>query len=109
MRRMFELRKKCGKSEQGTFNIEVYEQVSNLLCLCVHHYEGRDESVETEDLGENEDQNHANVQFGLLRRPTNTRITNNANGHTGRQTRQTDCQTSAQIHKVLKLYHKFSM
>ena len=40
----------------------------------------------TQDFSENENQNHSNVESGLLGCPTDTSITDNTNGKTARST-----------------------
>lgn len=57
--------------------------------------DGDDQTVQTQDFGENEDQNHTDKQSGLLGGTTDTGVTDNADGETGGQTREADRKTSA--------------
>ena len=56
-----------------------------------------DQTVETQDLSEDEDQDHTDVETRLLGCTANTSVTNNTDRKTGSQTRQTDAQTSSQM------------
>lgn len=58
---------------------------------------GDNETVETQDFGENENQNHTNEQTGLLGSTTDTGVTDNADSETGSKTGKTNRQTSAQL------------
>lgn len=93
---------------------------ARVVRLGVEH-QGNNETVKREHFGENENENHRHEHTWLLvvekgkavlknrqrtrkrgegraylRRATDTSITDNTNGHTGGQTRQTDRQTSAE-------------
>ncbi len=48
--------------------------------------DGDDEAVETQDLCENEDQNHADKQSRLLRCASHTRVAHYTDGIAGRET-----------------------
>lgn len=50
--------------------------------LDVHHDQGGNETVQTQDLGENQDQNHTDVQFWLLGSSSDTGVTDDTNGKT---------------------------
>jgi hypothetical protein len=54
-------------------------------------------AVLTQDFGENENQNHANEQTGLLSGSTDTSITNNADGEASSKTGETDGKTSTEL------------
>ena len=49
-----------------------------------------DETVETQDLGEDENEDHADIETRLLSCASNARVTDDADRETGRQTRQAD-------------------
>lgn len=55
--------------------------------LDVHHDQGGNETVQTQDLGENQDQNHTDVQFWLLGSSSDTGVADDTNGKTSCQTR----------------------
>lgn len=55
--------------------------------LDVHHDQGGNETVQTQDLGENQDQNHTDIQFWLLGSSSDTGVTDDTNGKTSCQTR----------------------
>merc|ERR1712107_659670 len=59
--------------------------------------QSNDQTVETESLRENEDQNHTDEKLGLLSSGTNTSVTNNTNSNTSGKTRETDTKTSTQV------------
>lgn len=61
------------------------------------HQQGDDESVKTQDFGENEDENHADEETGLLSGASDASVTNNADGESGSQTRKADGQTSSEL------------
>lgn len=56
----------------------------------------------TQDFGENENENHADEETGLLSSSTDTSVTNDADGKPGGQTGQTDGQTSTKLDEVGK-------
>lgn len=58
------------------------------------------ETVETQDFGENEDKNHSDEETRLLSESTDTGITDNSNGETGSETGKTDRQTSTELNKA---------
>ena len=64
------------------------------------HEEGNDETVETQDFGENENKNHADEETGLLSSSSNTSITNNTNGKTGSETSKSDGETSTELNET---------
>ena len=51
----------------------------------------------TQDFGENEDKNHADEQPRLLSGTSDTSITDDADGETGRKTSEADGETSAEL------------
>lgn len=56
-----------------------------------------DEAVKTENLGENEDKDHADVEAGLLGRAADTGVTDDADGEAGGETGKTDGQAGAEL------------
>jgi hypothetical protein len=64
------------------------------------HEQGNNETVKTQNFGENENQNHSDEKAGLLRGSSDTSITNNTNGETGGKTSKTDGQTSAELNEA---------
>lgn len=63
-------------------------------CLFRVQVDGDDQTVQTQDFGEDENQNHTDEQSGLLGRTADTGVTDDADGETGGQTREADSQTS---------------
>lgn len=63
------------------------------------HKESDDETVETQDFGENEDKNHADEKSRLLSGSSYTCITNDTNGETSSQTSQTHRKTRTELNK----------
>lgn len=61
------------------------------------HQKGDNQAVQTQNLGENENQDHADEQSRLLGSTAHTGVTDNADGETGGQTGQTDGQTSTEL------------
>lgn len=59
--------------------------------------QGHNQTVQTQDFGENQNQKHTDKQTGLLRGASDTSVTHNANGEAGGKSRQTDRQTSTQL------------
>lgn len=51
--------------------------------LCVE-IDGDDEPVQTQDLGEDEDQDHSDEETGLLSRASDPRVSHDADGEPGR-------------------------
>merc|ERR1712146_587436 len=64
--------------------------------------EGNNETVETKDLSENENQNHADEKLGLLNGTTDTRVTNNTNGETSGKTGDTDGETGTKVDEAVE-------
>jgi hypothetical protein len=64
------------------------------------HEQGHDETVQTQDFGENEDQNHSDEQPGLLGGSSDTSVTDNSDGKTSSHTRETDGETSTELDEV---------
>jgi len=64
--------------------------------------EGNNETVETKDLSENENQNHADEKLGLLSGTTDTRVTNNTNGETSGKTGDTDGETGTKVDEAVE-------
>ena len=61
--------------------------------------DGDDETVEPEDLCENEDEDHSHEQSRLLRGPAHARVAHDADGVAGRETGQTDGQTGTEMNE----------
>lgn len=59
--------------------------------------DGDDEPVQTQYLGENEDQDHTDEQPGLLRRTADTGITDDAYGETSGKTRESYSETGTKV------------
>jgi hypothetical protein len=64
------------------------------------HEQGNDETVQTQDFGENENQNHSDEQPGLLRGSSHSSVTDNSDGKTSSHTRETDGKTSTELDEV---------
>mmetsp|Transcript_4892 Transcript_4892/g.8352 ORF Transcript_4892/g.8352 Transcript_4892/m.8352 type:complete len:200 (+) Transcript_4892:138-737(+) len=62
--------------------------------------QGHNQTVQTQSLGENQNQNHTNKQLLLLADRTDTGITDNSNRHTSRKTRQSTAKTGRQMRKA---------
>ena len=62
--------------------------------------DGDDEPVETQHLGEDKDEDHADEEPGLLGGATDTSITDDADGVACRQGGQTHCQTRTQMQEA---------
>ena len=59
--------------------------------------ERNDETVQTENLGENEDENHADEELGLLAGTPDTTVANNADGVARGETRDADGEARAEV------------
>lgn len=66
--------------------------------------EGDDEAVQTEHLSEDEDEDHADKEAWLLRRPPHSRVSHNADGKTGSQSAQADAQPRPQVQETPNTY-----
>jgi len=64
------------------------------------HEQGDNQTVKTQDFGENQNQNHADEETGLLSSSSNTSITNNTNSETSGKTSKTDGQTSTELNEA---------
>lgn len=62
--------------------------------------DGDDETVQSEDLGEDQYENHADEQPRLLGRPSDARITHDPDGEPGGQAGETHGQTRAEVHET---------
>ena len=62
--------------------------------------DGDDEPVETQHLGEDKNEDHADEEPGLLCGATDASITDDADGVAGRQSGQTYCQTRTQMQEA---------
>lgn len=63
------------------------------------HEKSDNQPVKTQDFSENENQNHSDVEAGLLGSSTNTGVTDNTNSETSGQTGQTDRKTSTELNE----------
>ena len=71
--------------------------------------DGHNQSIKTKDLGEDKDQNHSYEQSRLLGRTSNSGITHNADGVTGCETREADCESGSEVDKSTeKKIYRFS-
>jgi hypothetical protein len=61
-----------------------------------------DQAVQTQSLSKDKNKNHADEQLGLLSGSANTSITNDADGHAGSQTSQTDREARSQMGKTIE-------
>lgn len=75
-----------------------------MCCLTLHvgtglgvEQKSNNETVKTQNFGENENQNHTNEKSGLLCGSSNTGVTNNANSEAGSETGESDGQTSTEL------------
>jgi hypothetical protein len=64
--------------------------------------EGNDETVKTQDLSENQDQNHSDEEPGLLGSSTHTGISNNTDSKTGGKSSKSDTETSTHVNETTK-------
>lgn len=78
----------------------LWEDTKNAAALLRIQVDGDDEAIETQDLGENEDEDHAHKQSRLLRSTTNSNITNYADGVPGREAWKADCKACSQMHEA---------
>lgn len=70
---------------------------SNILSGSGVQQQSNNQTVQTQDFGENQDQKHTDEQSWLLGVTSDTSVTDNTNGKTSSQTGQTDSQTSTQL------------
>lgn len=63
--------------------------------------ETNDETVQSQSLGENEDENHTSEEEGLLSVGANSSVSDDTNGHTGSETSQTDRETRSEMSESL--------
>jgi hypothetical protein len=66
------------------------------------HEKGDDETVQTQNFGENENENHSDEKPGLLGSSAHTSITNDSDSEASSHTRETDGETSAELDEVGK-------
>jgi predicted metal-dependent peptidase len=64
--------------------------------------ESNNQTVETKSFAENENQNHADEQLGLLTVGAHTSVTDNADSETGSQSRETTRKTGSQVGKAVE-------
>jgi hypothetical protein len=64
------------------------------------HEQGDDESVKTQDFGENENENHSDEQPGLLSGSSDTSIADNSDGKSSSHTRETDGETGTELNEA---------
>lgn len=62
--------------------------------------EGDNEPVQTQDLGENQDEDHAHEKPGLLGRSPHAGVAHDADGKAGRQAAQAHAQPGAQVEET---------
>lgn len=82
--------------------------VLSTCCVCVVELidlfrvqvNGHNQTVETQHLGEDENQDHTDEQTRLLCCTTHTGITNDTDRKTGCQTREADRQTGTQVNET---------
>lgn len=63
---------------------------------------GDDETVKTQDLSENENQNHSDEEPGLLGSAADTGISNNTDGEASGKTGKTDTETGTEVNEARK-------
>ena len=61
------------------------------------HEEGNNQTIETQDFGENENKNHADEESGLLSGAADTGITDDTNRKTSSETSETNGKTGAKL------------
>jgi len=59
--------------------------------------ETNDQAVQAERLSENQDEHHADVQLGLLRRSTHASVTNDANSNASGHTAEAASEASGKV------------
>jgi hypothetical protein len=64
------------------------------------HQKGDNQTIQTQDFSENENQNHSDIESGLLSCSANTCVTDNTNGKTSCHTSQTDGETCSQLNET---------
>lgn len=64
--------------------------------------ESNNESVQTQSLRENKNQNHSNEKLRLLGSGAHSRVSNNSNGHTSSKTAKTDAEASTEVSEALE-------
>ena len=69
-------------------------------CLFRGQDEGHDEAVQPQDLGEDEDQDHAHEQPGLLGRAPHAGVAHDADGESSRQTAEAHAQTGSKVEET---------
>lgn len=67
--------------------------------------DGNDESVQSQDLSENEDEDHSDEEPRLLRRSADTSVSDDADSIAGRETRQADGKSGAKVDKAPEKKH----
>ena len=82
----------CGRRRSAT---------ASIAGLRVHE-QGDNETVETQDFGENENQNHSDEQPGLLGGSTHTGVTDDSDGESCGHAGQTDGKAGAELDEVRK-------
>jgi hypothetical protein len=64
------------------------------------HQERDDKTVETQDFGENENQDHSNEETGLLGSSSDTGITNDTDSEASSKTGKTDGETGTKLNET---------
>jgi len=68
--------------------------------------QGNDETVQTQDFGENENENHADEESWLLSGTPDTSITDDTDGETSGETGETDRQTGTELDETSVQRHR---
>lgn len=77
---------------------------AHILRLRVHD-ESDDEAVQTENFGEDEDEDHADEESGLLGGTPHTGVADDTNGESGSKTSETDSKTGTELDEALSERH----
>lgn len=88
------------RPQQITFlTREWWELITRINSLFGVQVDGNNESVKTQHLSENEDQNHSHKETGLLGRASDTGIADDTYGKSGGQPAETYGEPRAQVDK----------
>ena len=91
----------CGTVRGPTWDCAVPAECVPAKRLCLgEEVDGDDEAVEAEDLCEDEDEDHADEEARLLRRPPHAGVAHDADGVAGRQSRQAHREARAEMHET---------
>ena len=64
--------------------------------------EGDDETVETQDFGEDKDEDHADEETGLLGGPADAGVSDDPDGEAGSKAGETDGEAGCQVHEATR-------